>query len=69
MECQKLVYQPCSRLRAALGSSLIIDTLDSFLLMVLMMMGLIMIFVTFLFEEVFSFGNINLGIMIKLGLY
>jgi hypothetical protein len=33
-ECQKLVYQLCSRLRAALGSSLIRDTLDSFMLMV-----------------------------------
>jgi hypothetical protein len=35
----------------------------------LRMMGIIMIFGTFLFEEVLSFGNINLGIMIKLGLY
>jgi hypothetical protein len=33
-ECQKLVYQLCSRLRVALGSSLIRDTLDSFMLMV-----------------------------------
>jgi hypothetical protein len=33
-ECQKLVYQSCSRLKAALGSSLIRDTLDSFMLMV-----------------------------------
>jgi hypothetical protein len=34
VECQKLVCQSCSRLRAALGSSLIRDTLDSFMLMV-----------------------------------
>jgi len=33
-ECQKLVYQPSSRLRAALGSSLIRRTLDTFMMMV-----------------------------------
>jgi hypothetical protein len=33
-ECQKLVYQPSSRLRAALGSSLIRRTLDTFMLMI-----------------------------------
>jgi hypothetical protein len=33
-DCQKLVYQPCSRLRATLGSSLIRNTLDSLKLMV-----------------------------------
>jgi hypothetical protein len=32
-------------------------------------MAIIMIFDTFLFEEVLSFGNMNLGFMIKLGLY
>jgi hypothetical protein len=32
-ECYKLVYQPSSRLRAALGSSLI-RTLDTFMMMV-----------------------------------
>jgi hypothetical protein len=34
----KLVYQPCSRLRAALGSSLIRDTPDTLQMMTLMMM-------------------------------
>jgi hypothetical protein len=34
-----------------------------------MMMAIIMIFGTFLFEEVLSFGNINLGFMIKLDFY
>jgi hypothetical protein len=34
-----------------------------------MIMIIIMIFGTFLFEEVFSFGNINLGFMMKLGFY
>jgi hypothetical protein len=33
-ECYKLVYQSCSRLRAALGSSLIRRTLDAFMKMV-----------------------------------
>jgi hypothetical protein len=33
----------------------------------LMMMAIIMIFGTFLLEEVLSFGNINLGFKIKLG--
>jgi hypothetical protein len=33
------------------------------------MMAIIIIFGTFLFEEVLSFGNINLGLMIKLGFY
>jgi hypothetical protein len=35
----------------------------------LMMMAILMIFGTFLFEEVFSFGNINLGFMIKFDFY
>jgi hypothetical protein len=34
-----------------------------------MMMAIIMIFGTFLLEEVLSFGNINLRFMIKLGFY
>jgi hypothetical protein len=34
----KLVYPPCSRLRVALGSSLIRDTLDTLQVMTLMMM-------------------------------
>jgi hypothetical protein len=34
----KLIYQPCSRLRAALGSSLIRDTPDTLQMMTLMMM-------------------------------
>ena len=33
-ECQKLVYQPSSRLRAALGSSLIRRILVTFMMMV-----------------------------------
>jgi hypothetical protein len=33
----KLIYQPCSRLRAALGSSLIRDTPDTPQIMTLMM--------------------------------
>jgi hypothetical protein len=33
-ECYKLVYQPSSRLRAALGCSLIIRTLVAFMMMV-----------------------------------
>jgi hypothetical protein len=33
-ECYKLVYQPSSRLRAALGSSLIRRTLDTFMSMI-----------------------------------
>jgi hypothetical protein len=33
-ECYKLVYQPCSRLRAALRSSLIRSTLVTFMMMV-----------------------------------
>jgi hypothetical protein len=64
VECQKLVYQSCSLLKEALGSSLIRDTLDSF-----MLMAIIMILGTFLLEEVLSFGNINLGFIIKLGFY
>jgi hypothetical protein len=34
-----------------------------------MMMAILMIYGTFLSEEVLSFGNINLGSMIKLGFY
>jgi hypothetical protein len=34
IEHWKLVYQPCLRLRAALGSSLIRDTLDNSMMMV-----------------------------------
>jgi hypothetical protein len=34
-----------------------------------MMMAILMIFGTFLLEEVLSFGDINLGLMIKLGFY
>jgi hypothetical protein len=34
-----------------------------------MMMAMILLFGTFLLEEVLSFGNINLGFMIKLGFY
>jgi hypothetical protein len=34
-ECEKLVYQPCSRLRAALGSSLIRRTLDTFMMIII----------------------------------
>jgi hypothetical protein len=34
----KLIYQPCSRLRAALGSSLIRDTMVLFMDLVTMMM-------------------------------
>jgi hypothetical protein len=33
------------------------------------MMAILMIFGTFLLEEVLSFGNINLGFTIKLGFY
>jgi hypothetical protein len=33
------------------------------------MMAILMISGTYLFEEVLSFGNINLGSMIKLGFY
>jgi hypothetical protein len=33
------------------------------------MMAIVMIFGTFLLEEVLYFGNINLGFMIKLGFY
>jgi hypothetical protein len=33
------------------------------------MMAIIMMFGTFLFEEVLSFEDINLGLMIKLGFY
>ena len=32
-ECQKLVYQPCSWLRVALGAPLIRVTLDTFMMM------------------------------------
>jgi hypothetical protein len=35
----------------------------------LMMMAILMIYGSFLLEEVLSFGNINLGFMIKLGFY
>jgi hypothetical protein len=34
-----------------------------------MTMAMIMLFCTFLLEEVLSFGIINLGFMIKLGFY
>jgi hypothetical protein len=34
-----------------------------------MMLVILLIFGTFLFEEVLSFGNINLGFMLKLGFY
>jgi hypothetical protein len=34
-----------------------------------MMMAILMISGTFLFEELLSFGNINLGLMLKLGFY
>jgi hypothetical protein len=34
-----------------------------------MMMAILIISGTFLFEEVLSFGNINLGSLIKLGFY
>jgi hypothetical protein len=33
------------------------------------MIEILMIYGTFLLGEVFSFGNINLGFMIKLGFY
>jgi hypothetical protein len=34
-----------------------------------MMMAILMMSSTFLYEEVLSFGNIDLGSMIKLGFY
>jgi hypothetical protein len=38
-KCYKLVYQSCSRLRAALESSLIRRTLDTFMMIVIIMIS------------------------------
>jgi hypothetical protein len=63
-ECSKLVHQSCSQLRAALGSSLIRVTLDTFIMMVNgddYNFG----FWYFVLEGVLL-GN-NLGLLLKLG--
>jgi hypothetical protein len=64
----KLIYQSCSQLRAALGSSLIRDTLDIVIAMMVLLIKILTVDYSISSRRRTLWDN-NLGLMIKLGLY